>query len=79
MVDLRPLGDIVCTVNLRFDWWVRRRRAVTLPPAESTCPACGLTIEEDDHAVHVRRGAYHADCVLYSGDRAGRERWTLGA
>jgi hypothetical protein len=43
-----------------------------------TCPACGLRVEEDDHAVHVRRGAYHAACVLYRG-RAERDRWTVGA
>jgi hypothetical protein len=55
-----------------------RRRGDGSPPGPTRCPACGLAIDEDDHAVYVRRAAYHAACLLYRG-RAERGRWTVSA
>jgi hypothetical protein len=55
----------------------RRRDGEPGPSEPAACPTCGLRIEADEHAVHVRRAAYHADCVLYTGGRIQRDRWTL--
>jgi hypothetical protein len=46
-------------------------------PAAAVCPVCGLRVGATEHAVHIRRGTYHAACLLYRG-RGERDRWRLG-
>jgi hypothetical protein len=48
---------------------LRSRMLHSVLVGAGTCPVCGQSIFDDDHAIRIHNHRYHARCFLYRGSR----------